>query len=283
MTIEAPKGKGEVRSLSSNAHGPEMPSLGRLEVRLARGPEDIAASQALRYRVFYDEMGAKPTAEMAAVRRDFDRYDDVCDHMLVVDHTRAAGDQVIGTYRLLRQEVAETHGGFYSQGEFDLSPLLTRSLGKARFLELGRSCVHLDYRNKPTLELLWVGIMSYVHHYGINVMIGCASLPGTDPKALTAPLAFLHHYCLAPEPWRVRAQPDRYVEMNRMAKEDVDVRDALRALPPLVKGYVRAGAFIGEGAVVDEQFNTTDVLIIFPVAEINDRYYTRFAKASRES
>ncbi len=282
MTIEAPKGKGELRSPSLNATGPEMPSLGRLEVRLARTREDIAASQALRYRIFYDEMGAKPTPEMAAARRDFDRYDDVCDHMLVIDHTAPKGDEVIGTYRLLRQEVAQANGGFYSQGEFDLSPLISRAGDKVRFLELGRSCVHVGYRNKPTLELLWVGIMSYVHYYGLDVMIGCASLPGTDPKALTLPLSFLHHYCLAPQPWRVRAQADQFVAMDRMAKEAVDVREALRALPPLVKGYVRAGAFIGEGAVVDEQFNTTDVLVIFPVAEINERYYTRFARGQRE-
>lgn len=282
MTIEAPKGTAQVRPLHANATGPEMPSLGRLEVRLARDAADIAASQALRYKIFYEEMGARPTGEMAAVKRDFDRYDQVCDHMLVVDHTRPPNDQVIGTYRLLRQEVAEANGGFYSQGEFDLSPLISRAGDSVKFVELGRSCVHIDYRNKPTLELLWVGIMSYVHHYRLNVMIGCASLPGTDPQALSLPLAFLHHYCVAPQPWRARAQSDRYVEMNRLEKEQVDVRDALRALPPLLKGYVRAGAFIGEGAVVDEQFNTTDVLIIFPVAEINDRYYTRFAKQSRE-
>ena len=218
---------------------------------------------------------------MAAAKRDFDGFDKVCDHLLVVDHSAPPGRKVVGTYRLLRQEVAAAHGGFYTQGEYDVAPLLTRAGDGTRFLELGRSCVNSDYRNKPTLELLWVGIMSYVSHYKIDAMIGCASLPGTDPSALTLPLAFLHHYCLAPEPWRVRAQPHRYVSMDQMRKEDIDVRDALRALPPLLKGYVRAGTFVGDGAVVDEQFNTTDVMIIFPVAEINERYYTRFSRGKK--
>ncbi len=292
MTGETPRGLRSLRPVTdrpdparpqsaSQSEAPEMPRLGRLEVRLACDPSEVAASQALRYRIFYDEMHARPSPEMAAAQRDFDVYDGVCDHLLVIDHSAPRDQQVVGTYRLLRQEVAAANGGFYTQAEFDMAPLLKRAGDAARFLELGRSCVHPDYRNRPTLELLWVGIMSYVSHYKLDVMIGCASLPGTDPSALTLPLAFLHHYCLAPEPWRVRAQADRYVAMDQMRKEDIDVREALRALPPLVKGYVRAGSFIGDGAVVDEQFNTVDVMIIFPVAEINDRYYTRFSRTKR--
>ena len=101
-----------------------------------------------------------------------------------------------------------------------------------------------------------------------DVMIGCASLDGTDPKRLAMPLSFLHHYARAPEAWRARALPERYVEMNRMSKEAIDPKEALRALPPLIKGYLRLGAYIGDGAVVDHEFGTTDVLIILPVTAI---------------
>jgi L-ornithine Nalpha-acyltransferase len=182
----------------------------------------------------------------------------------------------------LRQEVAMAHGGFYTQGEFDVAELMTRVPEGTRFLELGRTCVRSEYRNKPTIELLWLGILSYVSFYQIDVMIGCASLPGTDPRALALPLAFLYHNYLAPEAWRARAHPDRYVPMDVIAKEDIDVREAVRMLPTLVRGYVRAGGYVGDGAVVDYEFNTTDVMIIFPVSEMNDRFLSRFTRVANE-
>ncbi len=261
---------------------------GDLEVRLARSPHEIDAAQAIRYRVFYEEMSATPDAETRARKRDFDRFDDICDHLLVLDHALVPGEdgelpledpeslkKVVGCYRLLRQEVAERHGGFYTASEYDIAPLLARH-ADLNFLELGRSCVLKPYRTKPTVELLWHGIMHYVTAHNLDVMFGCASFEGTDPAALAAPLSYLHHFHAAPDDWRVRALPECYEEMNRIAREDVDPREALRALPPMIKGYLRAGCYIGEGAVVDKQFGTTDVLILFPVAQISDRYLTKF-------
>ncbi|ABS65195.1 conserved hypothetical protein [Parvibaculum lavamentivorans DS-1] len=259
---------------------------GALEVRLARSAPEIDAAQSVRYRVFYEEMSAKPDAETRARKRDFDRFDDICDHLLVVDHSLAPAGEgaggdlppeaVVGCYRLLRQEVAEREGGFYTASEFDIAPLLARHSG-LNFLELGRSCVLKPYRNKPTVELLWHGIMHYVTEHKLDVMFGCASFEGTNPDALAAPLSYLAHNHAAPDDWKVRALPERYVEMNRMAKEDIDPREALRALPPMIKGYLRAGCYIGEGAVIDHQFGTTDVLILFPVAQISDRYLSKFS------
>ncbi len=259
---------------------------GALEVRLARSAPEIDAAQAVRYRVFYEEMSATPDAETSARKRDFDRFDEICDHLLVVDHSLApdgegAGGElppeaVVGCYRLLRQEVAEREGGFYTAGEYDIAPLLARHAG-LNFLELGRSCVLKPYRTKPTVELLWHGIMHYVTEHRLDVMFGCASFEGTNPDSLAMPLSYLHHHHAAPDDWKVRALPERYVEMNRMAKEDVDPREALRALPPMIKGYLRAGCYIGEGAVIDHQFGTTDVLILFPVAQISDRYLSKFS------
>ncbi|MXN64743.1 GNAT family N-acetyltransferase [Stappia sp. GBMRC 2046] len=263
--------------------------IGSLEVRLARSAREIRKAQELRYHVFYEEMSALADAETQALRRDFDPFDAICDHLLVVDHDHLERvkpfarkkPQVVGTYRLLRQEVANLYDGFYTTGEYDLQPLIDAH-SDLRFLELGRSCVLKPYRNKRTVELLWHGIWSYVLLNRIDVMIGCASMEGTDPDRLAPQLSFLHHFARAPEDWRVRAVDERYVEMNRIPKEAVDQRQALRDLPPLVKGYLRLGAHIGDGAVIDHQFGTTDVLIILPVSALNERYVNYYgADASR--
>lgn len=259
---------------------------GALEVRLASRKEEIEAAQALRYHVFYEEMSAKPDADALKTKRDVDRFDSFCDHLLVIDHDLVPAGQednpplnaVVGCYRLLRQDVAEQNGGFYTAGEFDIEPMLKRVGPGVRFLELGRSCVLAPYRDKRTVELLWHGIMHYVALHKLDVMFGCASFESTDPAALKVPLAYLYHEHLTPEKWYVAAQADRHVPMNALPKEEVELRAALRAMPPMIKGYIRAGCFIGDGAVVDEQFGTTDVLILFPVSEINERYSSKFKK-----
>lgn len=252
--------------------------LGALEVRLARTAAEVRRAQKLRYDVFYREMSAVADTALFFARRDIDLFDAVCDHLLVIDH----GDQpmrkppaIVGTCRLLRQDVAERSGGFYSAGEFDVRSLVDRHRDM-KFLELGRSCVQPPYRNKRTVELLWHGIWSYVLEHCIDVMIGCASLDGTDPDRLALPLSFLHHYARAPEPWRTAALPERSVDLNRMPKDVIAPKAALQLLPPLIKGYLRLGAFVGDGAVVDHQFGTTDVLIVLPVSEIQARYLAHF-------
>ena len=252
--------------------------LGELEVRLAASVMEVRRAQALRYRVFYEEMSAVPGFHTRQTQRDVDRFDRYCDHLLVLDHARKRfgfPPEIVGTYRLLRQDVAERKGGFYGEGEFDLAPLLARK-STLRFLELGRSCVLPEYRNKRTLELLWHGIWAYVLRHGLDVMIGCGSLEGTEPEGLALPLSFLHHRHRAPPEWSVAARSDRRVEMNRMPATEIDPKAALRALPPLIKGYLRLGAFVGDGAVIDRQFGTTDVAIILPVAGITSRYVDHY-------
>lgn len=259
---------------------PVLASSGALEVRVAETAADIEAAQRLRYTVFYEEMSAIPTPQMRAERRDFDRFDDFCDHILVVDRDTADADgepAVVGTYRLLRGEVAALHGGYYTSSEYDLTTMQHANPPGTRFLELGRSCVLKAYRSKAiTMQLLWKGVMAYVARYSVDVMFGCGSLPGTDPDALALQLSYLHHFHRAPEGARIKARPELYVEMNRMPKEAIDPKEAMRKLPPLIKGYVRAGTFIGDGAVVDRQFGTTDVLIYFPVGHIDPRFKSRF-------
>lgn len=255
--------------------------IGSLEVRLARKGGEIRRAQRLRYKVFYEEMSAVPGALAMLSRRDEDAYDAVFDHLLVIDRgdpndgRRWRRSKVVGTYRVLRQDVAELYDGFYTQGEYDITPLL-QAKPDYSFIELGRSCVLKPYRNKRTLELLWQGVWSYVRENSADVMIGCASFEGIDPAAHALALSYLHHTSLAPEEWRVRAHEHLRVDMNMMPREAVNTRAALKALPPLIKGYLRVGAYVGDGAVIDHQFGTTDVFVIMPVEAIKSRYFDHF-------
>ena len=250
-----------------------------LKARLARSDDDIEAAQALRYRVFYDEMKAKPSAEMAAMRLDADSFDPVCDHLLVVDPGRRdLPGGVVGTYRLLRRSQARAHGRFYSSDEYDIS-LLEGYPGES--LELGRSCVERDYRNRPTMQLLWRAIAVYVFHHDIAVMFGCASLPGTDPEAVGPQLSYLYYYHLAPPALRPRAIEERFVDMRILPREAIDPRAVLSDMPPLIKGYLRLGGFVGDGAVVDHQFNTTDVSIVVKTDLVTDKYLRHYGRERR--
>jgi putative hemolysin len=262
MTEPAP-GFGELRA-------------GRLGVRIAETAAEIEAAQALRWRVFYEEMGARPDAKTAATRLDADAYDPVADHLLVLDHDRGEGAAgVVGTYRLIRRPAADRVGSFYSASEYDLTPLLAMPGG---LLELGRSCVDEGYRTRGTLQLLWQGIAAYVFRHRIEMMFGCASLPGTDLDALAEPLTYLHSYHLAPPELRPRALPELYVPMERMDPARLEAKRVLAELPPLVKGYLRLGGYVGDGAVVDPQFNTTDVFVMVKTDQVTAKYFKHYER-----
>lgn len=255
---------------------PATDVLGRianLETRLARSASEIDAAQAVRYKVFVEEMKAQVGADLDRRKRDVDSWDAICDHLLVLD-TAIEGDpedQIVGTYRLLRQDVAERSGGFYYASEFDVGALLARHPSK-RFMELGRSCVLPDYRTKRTVELLWQGNWAYALRYGVDAMFGCGSFPGTVPAEHALALSFLHHNILARDEWAVGARPELHRTMDMMPVEAINPKKALAALPPLIKGYMRLGAMVGDGAVVDHAFRTTDVLIVLPISNISGRY-----------
>jgi putative hemolysin len=249
-----------------------------LTVRLARTRRDVVQAQALRYRIFYQEMGATSSFKHKLLRRDVDRFDRVCDHLLVLAPRRRRlvpyiSGAVVGAYRLMRSEVATRKHGFYSADEFDLSPMTVRY---DRSLELGRSCVDPDFRSRAVIDRLWRAIAGYVVEHEVDVLFGCASFPIADPEEHAASLSYLHHYHSAPADCRVRALDHRYTDMARIAKDDIDPRRTWAKLPPLLKGYLRLGAVIGDGAVVDRNFNTTDVCVILPTREIKDRYLRRY-------
>ena len=249
--------------------------IGTLAVRLASSADEIDAAQALRWRVFRE--GSDVSG------RDADRFDAFCDHLIVID-TALAGSvasRIVGTYRLMRPENAVRAGGWYSQSEFDLESLIRRK-PDMRILELGRSCVLPQYRTRRTVELLWQGIWAYCRKASIDIMCGCASFPGTVPAEHALALSFLRHHSSATAEWNVKAHKALRVNMDLMPVEAVDLRTALNAMPPLIKGYLRLGAMFGEGAVVDHDFGTTDVFVILPVERISERYVAHYgAQADR--
>lgn len=257
---------------------------GKLEVFVTRNDEDVKAAQALRYQVFFEEMGAKANAKTIASKLDVDEFDEICDHLLVVEHQeddvkKNTKYKVVGTYRLLRREAMKKIGRFYTDSEFDIDLIKQY---KGEILEVGRSCVHADFRNRSVMQLLWRGIGAYVTRFNIGLMFGCASFHGTDPKEHAMELSYLHHYHLAPKEICPRALSNRYVEMNLMPKEEVDVKRAFSNLPPLIKGYLRLSGYIGAGAVIDKEYNTADVSIVVKTDLVTEKYATRYGSGKEQ-
>jgi putative hemolysin len=247
------------------------------QLRLAATEADLLAAQRLRYDVFITELGGDGALVDHANRLERDAHDQHFDHLVLVDTRRDAGalDHVVGVYRLLPGERAARIGRFYTEDEYDLAPL--RQSGRS-LLELGRSCVHRDYRGTSAMFLLWSGLADYVLSRGIEVMFGVASFHGTDIAALCLPLSYLHHNHLAPPEVRVRALPAHYQSMNLMPAGAVERAPAIRQMPALVKAYLRLGGSVGDGAFIDRNFNTVDVCLVMDTARMSDKHAGFYAR-----
>jgi L-ornithine Nalpha-acyltransferase len=262
------------------ADGAVLGRIGTIEVRLATNQKEIEAAQALRFEVFFKDRGIVSDASNPL---DMDAFDPFCAHLLIID-TAVFGplsDQLVGTARMLLEDKASQAGGFYSENEFTLRSLQARQQGK-KFLEIGRTCIKAEWRSKRTIELMWQGIWAFALDNNVGVMVGCASLEGTVPAAHATALSLMHHHYRAKGVWRAKALPERYSKMDLMPAEAINLKQAMLALPPLLKAYLRVGAMIGEGCVIDSDFGTTDVFIVLPVAKIAQRYIRHYgADASR--
>ena len=278
--------------------------VGRYTVRLAETEDEVAAAQALRYQVFVEEMGAKASPEDIALKRERDRYDPFCDHLILVDEGEPqetsqeaseeaspdAPDQggeaeappqgegpaeIVGVYRLLRSSVARNGAGgapgpgFYTSGEYDLTKIEAHP---GETLELGRSCVAAHHRGTAAMQLLWLALSQYIIIHKIDVMFGTASFHGSEIEPLKIPLSFLHHNYLAPEELRPRTVEGHYVNMNLLPEEEAPRVEAMRLMPALMKGYLRLNGFVGDGAYIDHEFNTVDVCLVMDTEKISDRY-----------
>jgi putative hemolysin len=237
----------------------------KFEVRLVRTADELHAAQRLRYDVFVSELGGGGTLVDHDRRLERDRYDDFVDHLVLIDKKNG---RTIGVYRLLRRSMAEGAGGFYSENEYDLT--LLKQSGR-EILELGRSCLHRDYRGGMAMHQLWTGLADYVATHRIEILFGVASFHGTDIKALVQPLSLLHHAYLAPPELRVRALDGAYQDMNLIPADDLDRHRALVQVPSLIKAYLRLGGRVGEGAFIDHDFNTTDVFLMMDTAQLSQR------------
>lgn len=243
-----------------------MPDAGpSFTVKLAENDTELRAAQRLRYDVFIRELGGGGEMVDHDAGLERDRFDPYFDHMLAVDDQSG---KVVGVYRLLPGDRASEIGQFYSEDEYDLSIL---KQGGRKLLELGRSCLHPDYRGGTAMYHLWNGLAAYVAEREIEVLFGVASFHGTDPQALAQPLSMLHHNHLAPPDLRVRAQPEVFQPMDMLDSDKLDRRAAMVQVPALIKAYLRLGGFVGEGAFIDHMFNTTDVCLILDTARMNER------------
>jgi putative hemolysin len=250
-----------------------MPKPGpAISVRIAETQTDLRAAQELRYDVFVRELGGGGALVDHHAGLERDGFDAVFDHMIACDDDTG---QVVGVYRLLPGDRIGPGGRFYTEDEYDLSVL--RESGR-RLLELGRSCLHRDYRGGTVMFHMWTALADYVARHRIEILFGVASFHGTDAAALAQPLALLHHHHLAPPDLRVRARAERFQPMDLVPPEAIDRHRALLDTPALIKAYLRLGGFVGEGACIDHAFNTTDVCLVLDTTRMNERrrnLYTR--------
>ncbi|WP_408635526.1 GNAT family N-acetyltransferase [Pontibaca salina] len=233
--------------------------------KFAETEADLRAAQALRYDVFVRELGGGGALVDHEAGLERDRFDPFFEHLLLSDTDTG---QVVGVYRLMREDQARAAGQFYSEDEYDLSML--KASGR-RMLELGRSCLHRDYRGGAAMYHLWAALAEYIAQHRIEILFGVASFHGTDVDKLAQPLSALHHNHLAPPDLRVRARADHFAAMDRLPVEALDRRAAMLAMPALIKAYLRLGGVVGQGAWIDRAFNTTDICLILDTTRLNPR------------
>ncbi len=264
--------------------GPVTPVLGRignLETRLARTKAEVRQAQKVRYKVFYEELGAIANRRTKLRKRDKDRFDRYCDHLLVIERI-ANKENIIGTYRLLQDKRARLCGGFYTQSEFNISPMIQENRNQ-KFLELGRSCILKEHRSKRAIELMWQGLWAYVLDNQFDILFGCASFQGTGIEHHKASFSWLAQHAKLADHENCSALSKTGIDLQSFSSDaNDDPRRVLAGLPPLLKGYLRVGAKVGSHAVIDHQFKTIDVLVALKVADIAPRYLTHYGKdASR--
>lgn len=233
-----------------------------LYVALARNACEVAEAQRLRYRVFVEEMGAQLTCEQPGIEAD--HFDPFCQHLLVRNGDTA---EVVGCYRILTSEQAAKAGGYYSQQEFDLRQVLRLP---GQFMEVGRTCVHPDYRNGAVISLLWAGLARFMAAHQFDYLIGCASIPlslGMDQIAsIWQRLSTTH---LAPDQYRVYPKKP----LPGLDRQNVAVE---AAIPPLLKGYIRMGAQVAGMPCWDSQFHVADLFVLLDAQRLNPRYARHF-------
>lgn len=248
--------------------------LGSLSTRLTQSDAELKQAQRLRYEVFCEEFSALAKSKLDN-NLEQEQHDLNCDHLLVLENSNPARPKIIGTQRFFVKSACDTHRNFRSQSEFDLEALAAKHPEK-RFMELGRSCILNNYRSKRTMELMWHGTWSYAVQNKVDVMTGCASFYAKSVKEIDTALGFLSTLVSKDPNWQVLPTAKNATRINQYEHLIMDPKKAIRTLPPLIKGYLRLGAFFSDSVVIDEDFGTIDIAVILPVANINPRYVSYY-------
>ena len=240
-------------------------------IKIAESNFEIKKAQSLRYKIFFKEKKIKKKSFKFLLQRDYDFYDKISDHLIIIDNNREIRDNVIGTYRLLRGNCAKLYRGFYTEQEFDISNL-KKNFSSKDILELGRSCVHPQYRSGIILKLLWQGISNYIKMYKIKILMGCASFHGTNPSKFKDEFSLLYESYRLPEDYDVKSLQSNEISFNK----NINHSTTLNKLPPLIKGYLRAGGMVSENFYIDTEFETIDYCVIMLTEKIVSRYQNKF-------
>ena len=240
-------------------------------IKIAESNFEIKKAQSLRYKIFFKEKKIKKKSFKLLLQRDYDFYDKISDHLIIIDNNREIRDNVIGTYRLLRGNCAKLYRGFYTEQEFDISNL-KKNFSSKDILELGRSCVHPQYRSGIILKLLWQGISNYIKMYKIKILMGCASFHGTNPSKFKDEFSLLYKSYRLPEDYDVKSLQSNEISFNK----NINHSTILNKLPPLIKGYLKAGGMVSENFYIDKEFETIDYCVIMLTEKIVSRYQNKF-------
>ena len=240
-------------------------------IKIAENNLEIKKAQSLRYKIFFEEKNIKKKKLKFFLQRDFDFYDKISDHLIIIDNNRKVKDNVIGTYRLLRGNLAKLYKGFYTEQEFDISNL-KKNFSSKNILELGRSCIHPEYRSGIILKLLWQGISKYIKIYKIKLLMGCASFNGTNPSKFEDEFSLLYKCYRLPKNYDVDSLQNNQISL----KKNFDNFTILNKLPPLIKGYLRAGGMVSKNFYIDREFETIDYCVIMLTEKIVSRYHNKF-------
>ena len=264
-----------LRSATTNKIFQEI-KFGNFVIKLTEKKSELKKAQALRYSIFYKEKKAKPSFPKKILALDYDKVDKFADHLIVIDKgSTAPKNKIVGTYRLIRGDVSANFGGFYTSSEFNLSNILDVYKNN-QILELGRSCVHKDYRNGTVMNLLWKAIAEYVKLYDIKIILGCVSFSGTDIMKFSNELSYLRENFSLPDDLSVESLDENTYPVYKKTFIKINDLKTFAKLPPLIKGYLRVGGKLSDSFYVDYSFNTIDLCVVVKTDNIDKKYKKKF-------
>ncbi len=250
----------------------------RFEIRFSKNYNELIESQKIRHKVFIVEMGNINKQEPTKSNIEQDKFDKFCRHLIIIDHENTkknTSGKIIGVTRLMLSEDSEKGIGFYCSQEFNLKPIIST---QKKCLEIGRTCIDPAYRNTLILHYLWIELGSFCSKHGIEILFGVGSFVGNNVGKIAMALSYIYNEYLAPPEIRPIALKKGFIEMKIIPKDEIDKLKALKQMPNLLKSYLRLGGIVGEGAYMDRELNTIDILIMIDILHMNKKYKIYYEK-----